>query len=72
MSQLLPVSEWPCFRDGGHYLCVVRGHAEERQHGFVLEGSWDVNLGYVWDGGTGDVVSYDSAEALLADGWSVD
>jgi len=72
MSQLLSVSEWPRFADGGRYLCVIRERDGERQHGFVIQGCWDVNLGYVWDGGTGHFIQYGSADEMLADGWQVD
>lgn len=72
MSHLLSVSEWPRFSDGGRYLCVIRKLDGERRHGFVIEGCWDVNLGYVWEGGTGQFVQYSSADEMLADGWQVD
>lgn len=72
MNALLVVSEWPKFSDGGKYLCVIREKNDKRQHGFIIGGSWDVNLGYVWDGGTGQFIQYDSSEAVFADGWRVD
>ena len=71
-TNILSVSEWPRFANGGRYLCLIRERDGERQHGFLIQGCWDVNLGYVFDGGTGQVVQYSSVEAILADGWQVD
>ena len=70
---LIPKEEGPKFSDGAtRYLCVVRGEGESRERGFLIEGSWAVNLGYVWDGGDGNEIHYDSPEAVAADGWGVD
>jgi hypothetical protein len=65
-------AEWPEFSDGNSYLCVVRQREGTREIGFIVQGAWDVNLGYVWDGGTGEVIPYASEAAVLQDGWEVD
>ncbi len=71
-SRLPPVTEWPKFSDASTpYLCLKRDR-DEKAHGFLLAGSYNVNVGYVWDGGDGYEIPYDSEEALLADGWYVD
>ena len=71
-SFLLNTADWPKFADGGRYCVVRREVAGKPEHGFITPDCWSVNLGYVWDGGNGRTVSYDSAEEMLADGWQVD
>lgn len=69
---LTNISEWPCLLDGGRYICVIRKIDGVHEYGFILSGSWDVNLGYIWEGGTGHFAKYNSAEEVLADGWEID
>ncbi len=72
-EKLPPVAEWPRMAGGEiPYLCLIRDAKYKQRHGFLLAGNWDVNLGYVFDGGTGFTARYDSEAALLADGWTVD
>jgi hypothetical protein len=72
-SKLPPVAEWPRLSGGaGPYLCLIRNEVNKREHGFLLAGSFELNLGYVFDGGNGRSIMYASEEALLADGWRVD
>ena len=61
-------SQWPCDAEGGKYCCLKRN----KDHGFIWEGSWTVHLGYIFDGGSGEEVNYESSEAILKDGWIVD
>ena len=69
---LLELKEWPKASDGSRYLCVIREREGNREHGFLLENSWDVFLGYIWDGGNGNTISYSSEQEVLAAGWQVD
>lgn len=62
------INEWPISADDTRYICLKRGD----EHGFIIEGSWEVNLGYILDGGDGRFIQYESADAILADGWIVD
>lgn len=53
----------------GSFCCLVR----KDQHGFIDRSrTWEVWLGYVWDGGNGKSTKYESPEAIVADGWTVD
>lgn len=67
-----PIKEWPVFSDGTPYICVIRTVNGCREHGFIISGSWEVNLGYVWDGGSGEYLTYSSPESVLTDGWTID
>lgn len=73
-TELPPVSEWPKTIDGVGYLVLFRevSGPHFREHGFILEGSWDVNLGYIWEGGDGYSRSYDSWDDIVRDGWEID
>lgn len=61
--------------DYGKYCCLKR----KDEHAFILTGDNPggmngevlISLGYIFDGGTGEVVKYDSVDALVADGWRV-
>ena len=69
---LKDVDNWPCFASVPiRYCCLKRGMIL-RQQAFIIEGSWDVCLGHVQDGGTGESIVYDSPEAIVEDGWLVD
>lgn len=59
-----------CFVNG--ICCLIRKVNGERQYGFLIRGSWTVNLGCVFDGGNGEVIEYNSEEEILSDGWKVD
>lgn len=52
--------------------CLIREVNGQRQYGFLFEGSWTVNLGYIFDGGNGGYIDYNSEEEILNDGWEVD
>jgi hypothetical protein len=69
---ILNVQEWPKTSDGVGYLCLIRNLKDGREHGFMIEGSWDINIGYIWDGGTGDYIPYKTPEEALSAGWVVD
>jgi hypothetical protein len=70
---MLKPQKWPKMDENLPYLCVVRGEDfDSREHGFILAGSWEVNLGYVFDGGTGQFIDYKTPQDVLNDGWSVD
>lgn len=73
MTRLPSIAEWPKFQDGIPYLCLKRDSDNDRPvHGFLIAGSYNVNVGYVWDGGDGYSIPYDSEVALLNDDWYVD
>lgn len=72
-SKLPPVAEWPRLAGGEiPYLCLIRNTNNKREHGFIFPGNFELNLGYIFDGGNGRSIMYASEEALLADGWRVD
>lgn len=76
-SNLINVRDWPS-GDGFKYCCLHRD--KEPRHGFLMSqglsldenAAIEVNLGYIFDGGTGAVIRYQTVNALIADGWKVD
>lgn len=63
--------EWP--KSGGiRYLCLTRQKDGNKEYGFLYGDSWEVNIGYIFDGGTGQYISYSSKEEIERDGWKVD
>jgi hypothetical protein len=67
-------SKWPKFSDHETtFACLVRTLPDNTQeHGFLVETSFTVHNGYVFDGGDGTAKQYESYEQILADGWTVD
>jgi hypothetical protein len=63
--------EWPTFQDGETRFCCLR-NATKKLHGFIVEGSFAVNHGYIFNGGNGSATIYESYEQIVADGWTVD
>jgi len=63
--------EWPK-SDGIRYLCLTRIKNDKKEYGFLYGNSWEVNLGYIFDGGTGAFIPYSSKEEVEKDGWEVD
>lgn len=73
-TQLPQKDEWPKTVDGVCYLVLARNQSNPslRQHGFLLGEGWDVHIGYIWEGGDGYCINYESEEEILNDGWEVD
>jgi len=74
---LLNPSGWSSMSDDcGRYCCLKR----DDDHAFILTvdnpqgmtGEVLVALGYVFNGGTGEVVSFESVDDVLSQGWVVD
>lgn len=66
-------SQWPSMRGGPKYCCLRRGNFLTGESGFILSSApLEVCLGNIFDGGTGEYITYDSIEAIVADGWQVD
>lgn len=49
--------------DGESCLCLIRGEKPNRDYGFLTRRAPVIDLGFVWDGGTGEQKEYESFEA---------
>lgn len=56
----------------GDFCCLKREVDGGRQFGFINKYSLMVNTGYIWDGGDGGQIKYNSYEEIVEDGWLVD
>lgn len=63
--------EWPTFQDNETKFCCLRNDTQKK-HGFLVEGSFVVHHGYIFNSGNGNATAYESFEAILADGWTID
>jgi hypothetical protein len=54
--------------------CLLKETSSGREFGFLQASDIQltVNLGMIWEGGTGETKTYNSVEELLSDGWLVD
>jgi hypothetical protein len=67
-------AEWPKMRNSMiGYCCLRKGIYPNNEHAFVLSSEpLELNFGYIQEGGNGDFRNYESIDAILADGWTVD
>lgn len=73
INQIPTLPHWPKDQEGTRYLCLIRARPDgKREYGFLLQGSWDLNLGYIMDGGTGEIIHYAGPEEIAKDGWTID
>lgn len=73
---LMDPNSWPRMQLG-NFCCLKRKNKDDKAFILTLDnptmnGKINVSLGYFADGGTGEVITYDSVDQLLEDGWYVD
>lgn len=71
---LSDTQQWPRTAEGIPYCCLKRKKKERDpyENAFLIESTNTVYLGPIFDGGTGEVLHYESIEELLQAGWLVD